>query len=153
MQSRLGVYAFFCAGAAAVLALPLVDSGAQAQEMREVNILLPSNTSCTIYPVHVANELGFFAKAGIKVNLLPSNTTVTPIAFLANAEADLVMLDSAQVLQAADTKQPVSTVYEAMQYAPEGIVVQADSPVVDLKGLKGKTVGLASDRDQVGAPI
>ena len=86
---------------------------------------------------------------GLKVNLLPSDTTVPYVAFLANGDADLVMLDAPQVFQAVNAKQPVAVVYEANQYAPESIGVPKESDIQSVADLKGKMVGLASDRDQV----
>ena len=52
-------------------------------------------------------------------------------------------------MQAVDTGLPIKVVYEAYQYAPEGIVVPDDSPIKSLADLKGATIGLASDRDQI----
>jgi NitT/TauT family transport system substrate-binding protein len=40
-------------------------------------------------------------------------------------------------------------VYEVHQFATEGIVVRADSEIEGLADLRGKTIGLASDRDQM----
>jgi NitT/TauT family transport system substrate-binding protein len=86
---------------------------------------------------------------GLEVNLLNSDTTVPYVAFLSNGDADLVMLDAPQVFQAVNAKQPVAVVFEANQYAPESIGVMKDSPIQGVADLKGTTVGLASDRDQV----
>lgn len=122
---------------------------AQAQDLKEVNVIMPNDSSCGMYPEWNATHFGFWADSGIKVNILPSETTVPFVAFLQNGDADIVTLDSAQVLQAADNGLPIKVVYEAMQYAPEGIYVRADSPIQSLDDLKDVTIGLASDRDQI----
>lgn len=126
---------------------------AQAKELKTVNVLLANERTCTFYEAFAAKDLGFFEKEGLDVNLLASATTIPYVAFLSNGDADLAMLDSAQVLQAVNSGQPISVVYEAMQFAPEGIYVTADSEIKDMKDLKGKTVGLASDRDQITTVI
>jgi len=87
------------------------------------------------------------------VNLLSSATTVPYVAFLANGAADLAMLDAPQVYQAVDSKQDIAVVYEDMQYAPEAIFVSNDSPIKEIKELKGKTIGLASDRDRITVEV
>jgi NitT/TauT family transport system substrate-binding protein len=122
---------------------------AQAQELQEVNVMTPNRASCSMYPQYIAEKLGFWEKEGIKVNLLPSETTIPYVAFLENGDADLVVLDSAQVLQAVDVGKPIKVVYEAFNFAPEGIVVTADSPIQGLADLKDKTIGMASDRDLI----
>jgi len=122
---------------------------AQAQEMKEINLIPPNDSSCSMYPEWNGTNLGFWPAAGIKVNLLPSETTIPFVAFLQNGDADLVILDSAQVLQAADAGLPIKVIYEAYNWAPEGIVVTADSPIKTLEDLKDVTVGMASDRDLI----
>ena len=134
-------------GVAAVGALALAP--AQAQDMQDINVITANDSTCSLYPEWTANVLGFWPSLGVKVNLLPSETTVPFVAFLQNGDADLVMLDSAQVLQAADAGLPINVLYETHQFAPEGIVVTADSPIKSLKDLKGATIGLASDRDLI----
>jgi NitT/TauT family transport system substrate-binding protein len=137
---------------AAVGAL-MLGPAAQAQDMQEVNILTPNRGSCNMYPQFNAAHFGFWEKEGIKVNLLPSETTIPFVAFLQNGDADLVVLDSAQVLQAVDTGLPIKVVYETYNFAPEGIVVPADSPIQSLQDLKDTTIGMASDRDLITTAI
>jgi NitT/TauT family transport system substrate-binding protein len=122
---------------------------AQAQDLKEVNVVMPNDSSCGMYPEWNATIFGFWADSGIKVNILPSETTVPYVAFLQNGDADIVTLDSAQVLQAADAGLPIKVIYEAMQYAPEGIYVVADSPIQGLDDLHDVTIGMASDRDLI----
>lgn len=133
----------------AALGVMTLGSVAYAQDLTEVNVILPNDSSCGMYPEWNATNFGFWADAGIKVNILPSETSVPFVAFLQNGDADIVTLDSAQVLQAADNDLPIKVVYEAMQYAPEGIYVVADSPIAGLDDLQDVTIGMASDRDLI----
>jgi NitT/TauT family transport system substrate-binding protein len=139
-------------GGVAFVALASV-SPSHAQELKELNILLPNNNTTGLYPVIVARELGLFEKEGIKVNWLDSETTVPYVAFLSNGQADAVMLDAPQTFQAVNAKLPIRVVYEAMQNAPEVLSVAADSPIQSVADMKGKTIGLASDRDLITAQV
>ena len=122
---------------------------AQAQEMKEINIITPNDASCGMYAQWNGKNFGFWPEAGIEVNHLPSETSIPYVAFLQNGDADLVILDSAQVLQAADSGLPIKVIYETYNFAPEGIVVPADSPIQGLQDLKDTTIGMASDRDLI----
>jgi NitT/TauT family transport system substrate-binding protein len=128
-------------------------SSAGSQELKTLNILVANERATSEYPIYVAEELGFYADEGLDVNFLPSSTTVPYLAFLSNGDAELVMLDPAQVLQAVDNAQPASIIYEYMQLGPERLVVPASSDVQTIADLKGKTIGMASDRDQVTVTI
>ncbi len=151
MKSRLE--AKFHLKTAAALAVLLLAAPVHAQDVKELNVLVPSERATSDYPVFVAEELGFYADEGLKVNFLPSDTTVPYLAFLTNQQADLVVLDPAQVMQAVNAGQEISVIYEFMQTAPEGLAVPADGPIKAIADLKGKTIGMASDRDTVTAFI
>ena len=122
---------------------------ASAQELQTINVMTSNDQSCSPYPQIASDEFGFFADAGIKINLLNSSTSVPFVAFLANGQADIVMLDPGQVYQAANTKQPISVIYEAYQGASDGLAVPAESKIQSVADLKGKTIGMATDRDQL----
>jgi NitT/TauT family transport system substrate-binding protein len=130
-----------------------IGAPASAQDLKEVNFMSSNHQSCSPFPQMVSQELGFWEDAGIKVNLLNTQTSVPYVAFLQNGDADVAMLDSSQVLQAVDAGLPIKVVYEAYQFAPENIVVPADSPIQGLADLKDTTVGMASDRDLITTVI
>jgi ABC-type nitrate/sulfonate/bicarbonate transport system substrate-binding protein len=139
--------------AGAALGALMFASPSQAQEMKELNIMLPNTNTTTLYPHIVARDTGMYEDAGLKVNLLDADTTVPYVAFLSNSQADAVMLDAPQTFQAVNEKLPIKVVYEAMQNAPEVLSVVVDGPIKTLDDLKGKTIGMASDRDLVTASI
>jgi len=128
----------------AVGAVALTASVASSQALDTINFLSANERTTSIYPQQVAQELGFFEAEGLEVNFLASATTIPYVAFLSNGDADLVMLDSAQVFQAVNTKQPISVIYEVMQFAPEGIAVKADSPTVLPFRSASPTIGIRS---------
>lgn len=120
---------------------------AQAQDLPAINYMSSNDSSCSVYPQFVMQEFGYLEEEGYRLNMLSTATSVPYVAFLANGDADIATLDSAQVLQAVQAKQPIKVVYSSYQFASEGIVVPADSPIQSLADLKGTTIGLASDRD------
>jgi NitT/TauT family transport system substrate-binding protein len=116
---------------------------AQAQELKNINFLSVNESSCSNYPQFMMDAFGYLADEGYKRTFLSSDTSVAYVAFLANGDADITMLDAAEVLTARANNYPIKIVYEAYQYAPEGIVVLEDSPIQSLSELKGKKIGLA----------
>ena len=147
MKLHLGIVGKGLVGVA--LGAVALASAVQAQELKDFNFMSSNDSSCSPFPQMNAEVWGFWADEGVKVNLLSSETTVPYVAFLQNGDADLAMLDSAQVLQAVDNGLPIKVVYEAYQFAPEGIVVTEDSPIKSLADLKDVTIGMASDRDLI----
>lgn len=142
------------AGTAAGLALsPFAARPAAAQGLRAINVIMPLPRSANFYPLIAGEALGYFEKEGVKVNLLPSSTTVPYVAFVQNGQAELAMLDAPQTFQSVQAGIPIKVVYEGMQLAPEGIAVSADSPITSVEQLKGTTVGLVSDRDRTTLAI
>jgi NitT/TauT family transport system substrate-binding protein len=136
-------------GIAAAAFMAVTLSAAQAQELQTINVMTSNDQSCSPYPQIASDEFGFFAEEGLKVNLLPSETSIPYVAFLANGDADIAMLDSGMILQASSAGQPISAIYEAYQRAGDGIVVPVDSGIKSVADLKGKTIGMATDRDQL----
>lgn len=134
--------------AAAATALP-----AAAQDLTQINAVMPKQRSANYFPLIVGEALGYFEEEGISVNLLPSDTPIPFVSFLRNGQADIAMLDPAEVLQAISAGVDLKVVYEVMQTAPDGIAVSAASDLSDVEQLKGQTVGLVSDRDLVTLKI
>lgn len=142
-----------CAAAIFGLTLMAAPLPAVGQELTTLNILVANERATSEYPIFVAEYLGFYEDEGLDVNFLPSATTVPYLAFLLNEDAELVMLDPAQVLQGVENEQPISVIYEYMQLAPEQLVVPASSDIQTIEDLRGKTIGMASDRDQITVNI
>jgi len=125
----------------------------QAQDSKTINFISSNDGSCSVYPQFAMQSFGYLEKEGYKVNLLSSDTSVAYVAFLSNGDADVVMLDAAQTLSAVEAGQPIKVVFETHQFAPEGIVVLADSPIQSLSDLKGKKIGLAEQSDETTTQI
>jgi NitT/TauT family transport system substrate-binding protein len=138
-------------GAVLVAGLGFGAGSALAQDT--LNVLIANERSNTFYGMFIAEELGYWEDVGIEVNWLSSATTIPYVAFLSNGQADLVMFDAAQTLQAVDAGQDFKIIYEDMQFAPEAMYVAADSDITEIAQLKGQTIGLVSDRDRIIAQV
>ena len=121
--------------------------------LHNLNIVLSNNLTTTRYPAIVARELGLFKKAGLTVEYIDSAGSADFVGLLLNGAADVVMLDAPQTLQAASRRQPIASVYESMQSAPDVLAVVVGGPIRSLADLKGQTIGLASKRDLVTAQL
>ncbi|SEM69963.1 ABC transporter substrate-binding protein [Palleronia pelagia] len=131
----------------------LVAMPAMAQDTTTINAVMPKQRSANYFPLIVGEALGYFEEEGIEVNLLPSDTPIPFVNFLRNGQADIAMLDSAEVLQAIAAGVDLNVIYEVMQTAPDGIAISGDSSITDVEELAGETVGLVSDRDRVTMQI
>jgi NitT/TauT family transport system substrate-binding protein len=141
-------------GSLAAVAILVAGAGTvQSQELKNINFMSSNDGSCSVYPQFVMQAFGYLEKEGYKLTLLDSDTSVPYVAFLANGDADFAMLDAAETLTARASGQDIKIVYEAYQFAPEGIVVKDDSPVQSLADLKGKKIGLAEQPDEVTTQI
>jgi ABC-type nitrate/sulfonate/bicarbonate transport system substrate-binding protein len=131
----------------------LAFGSAQAQELKNINFMAANDGSCGTYPQFMVTAFGYLEKEGYKLTLLDSDTNVPYVAFLSNGDADFAMLDANETLAARAAGQDIKIVYEAYQFAPEGIVVKADSPIQSLADLKGKKIGLAEQPDEITTQI
>lgn len=131
---------------ASVVALMALPGIAQAQN-KTITLIQPNNGTMGFYGLHVARILGYFEEEGVDVKLLSGDTSVPYPAFLTNGDVDLAMLDGPQTFQAKNANIGAVTVYTVHNRAPEGVYVAEASPIKSVTELKGKTVGLASDRD------
>src|SRR5215813_4110830 len=93
-------------------ATTMLAAGTAAAEELTVNFMPANTNSCSAFPQQTAEAFGIWKALGVKVNLLSSATTVPYVAFLQNGDADITLLDSAQVLQAVDNNLPIKVVYE-----------------------------------------
>ncbi|TGD61103.1 hypothetical protein EYC08_19405 [Tabrizicola sp. WMC-M-20] len=134
--------------ATAIWAAPLA-----AQDLTTVNAIMPKQRSANYFPLIVGEALGYFAEEGIQVNLLPSDTPIPFVNFVRNGNADIAMMDPAEVMTAVAAGAEIRVIYEVMQTAPDGIAISGESAISDVSELKGQTVGLVTERDMVTMKI
>lgn len=88
-----------------------------------------------------ALQRGWFAGAGLAVEILPGGPGARPYMRVATGEADMGMGRSDDViLQVANGKLPLVIVGAEMQRDPQAILVHEDSPVRTFSDLDGRTI-------------
>jgi NitT/TauT family transport system substrate-binding protein len=141
------------AGLAVTAAATPAPEPVVAQDLETVTAIMPRPRSTNYFPLIVGEALGYFAEEGVQVELLPSDTPIPFVNFVRNGQADLAMMDPAEVLTAVAAGAEISVVYEVMQTAPDGVAVAGDSSIEDVAALDGQTVGLVTERDMVTMKI
>jgi NitT/TauT family transport system substrate-binding protein len=129
------------------LSLAFVAGGAVAQELTTLNVLTPVPRTASWYPVLVGEELGYFAEAGIAIELIPGGD-LPATAFIDNGTADIASIDAAQVVQAQARGLDIDVVYEVMHGAVEGIFVLEENPAGSLSDLGGTAIGIVGESDR-----
>ncbi len=95
-------------------------------------------------PFAIATKLGWFAKAGIKVELVPLGGSTDCVKFVATKDL-LVSLPSIEPLAIIRTQGvKMKNYYTAYQGNIYGVAVPADSPIRTVADLKGKKIGVTS---------
>jgi NitT/TauT family transport system substrate-binding protein len=128
-----------------VLLVSLLMTAGQALSAEKVKIghlaLVPS------LPTYVAMEKGFFTEQGLQVELIPfqSGTDIVDALVAGRIDADCMGAITGNWLaaQGAPDRFKIFLVYGADSNVDNtfAVVVKKDSPLKDLKGLKGKKVG------------
>ncbi len=95
-------------------------------------------------PFAIATKMGWFAKAGIKVELVPVGGSTDCVKFVATRDL-LTSLPSIEPLAIIRTQGvKMKNFYTAYQGNIYGIAVPEDSPIKTVADLKGKKIGVAS---------
>jgi NitT/TauT family transport system substrate-binding protein len=135
----------------AILCSLLLAAAARAETTIKVGFCAKTITSAAA-PFAIATKLGWYAPAGIKVQLVPvpGSTDCTKLV----ATGDLAYsLPSIEPLPAARRQGVKAKIYyTAYQGNIYGIAVPKDSPVRSIRDLKGKRIGVAS-MGSAGVPV
>lgn len=97
-----------------------------------------------IAPIAVANRMGWFAKMGIKVEVVPISGSNDCVRFIGTRDILFAIpsVEPVALFRATGLKSKVF--YTAYQGNIYSIAVPADSPIKDVAGLKGKKIGVNS---------
>lgn len=129
---------------ACVLVLGALAAPAGA-ELRTVRVGWCARTvSSAAAPFAIAQKLGWFEKAGIKVELvpLPGSTDCVKLMATRDVQVSLSSMEPLAIVRPQGVK--AKFFYTAYQGNIYGIAVPADSPVKSMADLKGKRIGVIS---------
>jgi NitT/TauT family transport system substrate-binding protein len=128
-------------GAAVMGALP-APARAQASQALRVGVL---STESAAEP-HYANDLGYFAKAGLDVTITTMSNTPSIVAAIVAGALDIGYTTIDSVASIHSHNVPLVVIAPATDYIDPasvntvGVLVRPDSPIRTAKDLKGKTI-------------
>jgi NitT/TauT family transport system substrate-binding protein len=95
-------------------------------------------------PFAIATKLGWFAKAGIKVDLIPLGGSTDCVKFVATKDllVSLPSIEPLAIIRMQGVK--MKNYYTAYQGNIYGVAVPVDSPIKTVADLKGKRIGVTS---------
>ncbi|ROT97712.1 ABC transporter substrate-binding protein [Histidinibacterium lentulum] len=128
-------------------ALVAVAGPALPQDMTTLRVLTPVPRTASWYPVLVGEALGYFADAGITLELVPGGD-LPATSFIENGTVDIASIDAPQVVQAQARGLDIDVVYEVMHGAVEGIFVNEDSAAQSVADLSGTSIGIVGESDR-----
>ena len=133
-------FALFAAAAAGLLAGPGAPS---AQTNLRVGWCARTITSAAA-PYAIATKMGWYAKAGITVQLipLPGSTDCVKLVATKDLDAALPSVEPSAIIHAQGVK--IRTFYTAYQGNIYGLAVPEDSPIRSIADVRGKKIGVNS---------
>jgi NitT/TauT family transport system substrate-binding protein len=129
------------AGVALASAAPAFAQG----ELRTIRVGWCAKTiTSAASPYAIATKLGWFAKAGIKVDLVPLPGSTDCVKFVATRDLlfSLPSIEPMAIIRTQGVK--MKNFYTAYQGNIYGVAVPVDSPIRTLADLKGKKIGVPS---------
>jgi NitT/TauT family transport system substrate-binding protein len=118
-------------------------AGLEATAQTNVRVGWCSRTvSAPVVPFAIATKLGWFAKDGIKVELMPLPGSTDCVKFVATGDIQYALpsIEPLAIIRAQGVK--AKTFYTAYQGYIYGIAVPQDSPIKRFADLKGKSIGV-----------
>lgn len=132
----------WAAAGAAALAVGALGNGAEAQTTTIRVGWCAKTISSAAAPYAIATKLGWFEKAGIKVEIVPMPGSGDCTKFVATKELlfSLPSIEPVAVLRAQGAK--LKYFYTAYQGNVYGMAVPAESPIKTVADMKGKKIGV-----------
>ncbi|MEL6267849.1 MAG: ABC transporter substrate-binding protein [Pseudomonadota bacterium] len=125
--------------AAATLALAALPAG--AEEPTKLRLLLDWYLNPDHAPIVMAEELGYFAEAGLEVEVIQPADPAAPPRLVAAGQADLAVSYQIQLHLQVDEGLPVAWVGTLVATPLNCLLVMADSGIESPADLAGKTIG------------
>lgn len=122
-------------------------SGSGSAKLGHIRLVLggPPSTSLALVPFGVAQQMGFWEKQGLDVEVTGLAGQATAAQQLVAGQTQVATVGPETYLQAVSSDKPIGikAFYTWVRKATWTIVVPEDSPVQTLADLKGKSIGVA----------
>lgn len=93
----------------------------------------------------MADSMGYFADAGIDMEIRPWENGVNVVAEVAEGRADFACAEQNLIIQAQAQGAPIKAVATMFQFTPYGLMAPPGSGLDSLESLRGKDVGVHVD--------
>ena len=129
--------------AAAVLSLGL-PIPAQAQDLKEITVILPNPSALNVWSLHAAVGEGYMEQEGLKVTVQAVDGSSMVLQALAAGQAQIGLPGPAPVLAARARGEDFVFIYNLNPKSIFGIVVREESTYQTPADLKGKVIGVGT---------
>jgi NitT/TauT family transport system substrate-binding protein len=130
--------------AVCVLASVLSLSPVQAQELKEITVILPNPSALNVWPMHVAVGEGYMEAEGLKLNVQAVDGSSLVLQAMAAGQAQIGLPGPAPTLAARARGEDVVFAYNLNPKSIFGLVVREESPYQQPADLKGKVIGVGT---------
>ena len=134
---------FLIAAAGAALATGLAPAPLRADTPQKLTVLLDWFVNPDHATLVLARERGFFAEAGLEVELVPPTDPAAPPRLVAAKQADIAVSYQPNLYLQVEEGLPVARIGTLVATPLNCLVVPADGPVKTIADLKGRTVGFS----------
>jgi len=119
------------------------------EDFQEVNLRLQWMPQCQFAGYIVAAEKGYYAKNGLKVNLLPAGPDLKPHVTVAAGTDQIGIGVPNQIIAARSNGVPLVIIAQIFQDSANRYVLKAKNRINELRDLVGRKVGLWLGGDEV----
>jgi NitT/TauT family transport system substrate-binding protein len=124
--------------AGCTIAMLVMLSSGHAQE--NFNVRFSWKLKGEYAPFYLAQQMGFFAKQGLKVRLGEGAGSEAALGSLIQGQEDVVIIPGIYALSAVSKGMPIKIIALYQPKAPTGILSHLDKPITTPKDLEGKTL-------------
>ncbi|MCC0051444.1 MAG: ABC transporter substrate-binding protein [Rhodobiaceae bacterium] len=126
-----------------IAACLLLAVGTPAHAADKLTLLLDWFVNPDHAPIIVAQEKGYFADAGLEVEIVPPADPSAPPRLVAAGQGDIAISYQPSLHQQIGKGLPLVRIGTAVETPLNTLVVLADGPVKSIADLKGKTIGFS----------
>jgi len=142
MKPMTPMMAAFCL--AAVVQMGSWTGPAEAQDLKEITVILPNPSALNVWPMHVAIGEGYMEEEGISVTVQAVDGSSLVLQALAAGQAQIGLPGPAPVLAARARGEDVVFIYNLNPKSIFGVVVREESTYQQPADLKGKVIGVGT---------
>ena len=136
---------------ASVPAASLLGTRGFAQGMRDITFVQPSPSAINSFPVFTAIGEGYFEEEGLNVTVEAINGSGAVLQALSAGQAHFGRPGPGPLIAARSRGVDAVHIYNVAARSNFGVVVQEDSEITDIEGLRGKVIGTGTaDGAEVG---